>query len=162
MADTPGAGGLAGFISRAITAGMSQRGAMAAAREAGASFADARFRSLWRTTSNAIARRGEVMGLPGHRRPGEDLFTAWPTRKGTGWSYQVTVTVRDRATGMVMTMPSMVTYDRRVSVNKAINDATARAGAGINGSPDYPGLQVEGGYLTGLYQQVELEAEDVT
>lgn len=160
-AQVPGSGGLAGFISRAIREGFSQRAAIAAAREAGASFADVRFRALWRAATAAIERRADVMGLPGHRRPGVDVFQPWPTRKGTGFSYQVTVTIRDTATGLVMNQPSLVTYDRRVSVNKAIADARQRAAAGVEGSADYPGLKVEGGYLTGLYEQVPFEQEDV-
>lgn len=132
---------------------------MAAAREAGARFGDTTFRNLWHATRSAIERRADIMSLPGHRRPTVDQFAPWQTRSGAGFTYQVTVTVRDTATGMVMSMPSAVTYDRRVSINKAINDATARATSGMEGSPDYPGLRVEGGYLTGLYAQVPFEDE---
>lgn len=156
---SPGASNLIGMIARALGEGSSARSAMSAARAAGARFSDSRFRQLWQSTASALERRSAIDSLPANRIPDSSLFQPFPTRTPGGYRYQVTVTVRDSTTGDVMQMPSAVIYDRAVSPGKAVRDAVERASSGIHGSADYPGLQVEGGYLSGLYQDTPWDEE---
>lgn len=151
---------LAQWIARAINEGASQRATMATAREAGFTFSDSRFRSVWHAVTDSARRSAEIEQLSPFRRPPESLFTPWSYGRPDEYVYSVSIFVRDTASGVIIEMPSRMHYGRIVSPQKAINDIMARATEGIEGSPDYPGLEVQGVQLTGLYKTVD-DTEEV-
>lgn len=158
--DPSGAPGLAGLILGAIKGGLSQREAMAQAREAGATFADVRFRGLWHATEELLATRAEMMALPGNRRPPGELFEPWQTRRPGLFSYQVTIPVFDATANETINVQTMVQYDRVVSKNKAEADAIAQLSAGYaSDTEQYKGLAPQGAAVTGLFLTVPIVAE---
>lgn len=146
----------AGWIQRAIREGWSRTRALGEFRQAGGAMRTQRWYQLWSTVHAAVERRAQIAGLPPRRIPGPDQFAPWPTRTPGRFAYQANVFVRDRGTGVRMTMPSTIVYRRPVSPAKFIAEVMERATEGVEGSDDYPDLVVEGATLAGLYEMVEI------
>lgn len=146
-----------GWVQRGLREGWSKTRTLGEFRAAGGAIRRQRWFQIWNSVVETMARRAEVSRLPPRRIPDAELFAPFPTRGGKGFLYQATITVRDRFADARMTMPSAITYNRRVSPGKFLSEIEERAQEGFEESEDYKGLVIEEVTLSGLFEMVSID-----
>lgn len=119
-----------GFAMQAIRNGMSARAGLAAYRQAGGSIRDATWFKMVGEGRAQVARRGAEVSAPLNRRPLATEITTWTTRTRSGYAQQVEVIVRDKDTGLIMSVPHTTTGQRLLTRQDAIDTALANFGGG--------------------------------
>lgn len=156
-----GAGGnTTGWVQRGLREGWSKTRTLGEFKAAGGAIRRQRWFQIWNSVTETMAKRSAVSGLAPRRIPDAELFSPFPTRRGKGFLYQASITVRDRFADVRMVMPSAITYNRRVSPAKFLADVAARAEEGFEESEDYPGLVIEEVTLSGLFEIVPIDFGD--
>lgn len=149
-------GNIAGWIAAKIRGGATPAGALKEFRDAGGAIRTQRWYQLFNESREAVQRSATIAGLAGNRRPSDDLFTPWQTRRPGLYAYQIQLVTRDRETGDTILREHTQFYDRKVSPDKAIADALGE----ITNEDGTIGTEipevVEGGFLKGLFQTVPI------
>lgn len=149
-------GNVAGWIAAKIRGGATPSSSLKEFRDAGGAIRTQRWYQLFAESREAVERAARWAALPGNRRPSDDLFAPWQTRRPGMFAYQIQVITRDRETGDTIIREHTQFYDKKVSPDKAIADAlddiTNEDGTIGTEIPEV----VEGGFLKGLFQTVPI------
>lgn len=150
-------GNIAGFIAEAILGGNQPTETLAAFREAGGRIRDSRWFQLWKDVTSTVNAKADIMSLPQNRRPADDMFSPWATKKPGMFGYQLSIFTRDRDIGVTVIRQHTIFYDSKVSLAKAINDSLEE----VKNDDGTIGTElnevIEGAKVTALYFTVPIE-----
>src|SRR5438105_2738550 len=101
----PGAsniGNPAGFVSQYVQQGLSARAALREFRDAGGTMGNERFRSLYASVADSLARGGSYASLDPYSVPSPADLGTWKMGRGGQYATQVTLHGVDKQTGMAI------------------------------------------------------------
>ncbi len=116
-------GNIAGFIADLILRGTTPTSGLSEFRDAGGRIGNGRWFEIWNDTKSAVENKADMIGLPGHRRPDDSMFSPWSTKRPGEYGYQISITTYDRDSGSIIQRQHTQFYDQKVSIDKAINDS---------------------------------------
>lgn len=149
-------GNRAGFMARAIQAGMSANQTLAALREGGAGMARQAGLRLYGQVTASLANRSEQIAYPTNALPRAEILNPWAMGRGGQFATQVEIQVRDRRTGII----SAVQYTH-VTNDPHTGDEAIQAGMDLYGDTETQnryGQTVEGGVVINRFETVPYEA----
>lgn len=145
-------GNPSGFIASKIREGISGNQMLREFREAGGAMERQRFLRLIGDTRDVLARQPQAAAIDPSRIPTGDELATWAMGRGGQYATQVSLSIYDRETGLVMHNPYTYVSDDPHSPEEAITEAIDIFGAQENEN-NY-GQTVLGGVAINVYQTV--------
>lgn len=114
----------AGFVAQGVSQGLSGRQIISLLRDNGVRIANQTAYRLIGEVREAIANRETIQGLPTDRLPTGGEYAWWVTNR-RGFSTQVLVLTRDRATGLIGSTVSSYTTRDAHTIDEALQNKLA-------------------------------------